>query len=116
MGCGEKPYLRSSRRTRATYVGVDPVENPRADLRGSVEALPLEDASFDVVLCIQVLEHCDDPAAAVPELARVTAPGGPRARLDARRDGLPPVARGLLALDARRARAAVPGQRRLGFG
>ena len=36
--------------------------------------LPVEDASFDVVLCSQVLEHCDDRA--VSELRRVTAPGG----------------------------------------
>src|SRR5581483_3713872 len=58
------------------YVGVDVVDNPAADLRGSVEALPVEDASFDVVLCTQVLEHCDDPAQAVRELHRVTRPGG----------------------------------------
>ena len=47
-----------------------------AELQGSVEALPVEDASYDVVLCAQVLEHCDDPAQAIRELARVTAPGG----------------------------------------
>jgi SAM-dependent methyltransferase len=41
-----------------------------------VEALPVEDASFDVVLCTQVLEHTDDPAQAVRELRRVVAPGG----------------------------------------
>ena len=39
-----------------------------------MEALPVEDASFDVVLCTQVLEHADDPAQAVRELRRVTAP------------------------------------------
>jgi SAM-dependent methyltransferase len=52
------------------------VENPRAELKGSVEALPVEEASFDVVLCNQVLEHCDDPVQAVRELRRVTAPRG----------------------------------------
>src|SRR5947207_13770750 len=32
------------------------------------DALPIfEDGSFDVVLCAQVLEHCDDPARAVTE-------------------------------------------------
>ena len=67
VGCGRSPTSRSSPRTRARYVGVDPVENPQAELVGSVEALAaLDAASFDVVLCIQVLEHCDDPAQAVP--------------------------------------------------
>jgi SAM-dependent methyltransferase len=76
VGCGEKPYEPLFVPFAASYVGVDPVDNPRADLRGTVEALPANDASFDVVLCIQVLEHCDDPARAISELARVTSPGG----------------------------------------
>jgi SAM-dependent methyltransferase len=76
VGCGEKPYEPLFAPFASSYVGVDPVENPRAELRGSVEALPIEDASFDVVLCNQVLEHCDDPRAAVHELRRVTGPGG----------------------------------------
>ena len=75
VGCGVKPYLPFFERA-AEYVGVDLVDNPYADLRGAVEALPVEDASFDLVLCIQVLEHSDDPARAVSELHRVTKPGG----------------------------------------
>ena len=76
VGCGPKPYYPFFAERASQYVGVDVVENPAADLRGSVEALPVEDASFDLVLCTQVLEHCDDPAQAVRELRRVTAPGG----------------------------------------
>jgi SAM-dependent methyltransferase len=76
VGCGAKPYEPLFAPYAASYVGVDPVDNPRAELKGSVEDLPVEDASFDVVLCNQVLEHCDDPARAVSELRRVTAPGG----------------------------------------
>ncbi len=76
VGCGEKPYEPLFAAYASSYIGVDPVENPRAELRGSVEALPVEDGSFDVVLCNQVLEHCDDPAQAVRELRRVTAPRG----------------------------------------
>ena len=76
VGCGPKPYYPFFAEHASEYVGVDVVENPVAELRGSVEALPVEDASFDVVLCTQVLEHCDDPAQAVRELRRVTAPGG----------------------------------------
>jgi SAM-dependent methyltransferase len=76
VGCGEKPYEPLFAPYAGSYIGVDPVENPRAELRGSVEALPVEDGAFDVVLCNQVLEHCDDPALAVRELRRVTAPRG----------------------------------------
>jgi SAM-dependent methyltransferase len=76
VGCGVKPYEPWFRARASSYVGVDIAENPLADVVGVVEDLPLEDGSFDVVLCSQVLEHCDDPARAVRELRRVTAPGG----------------------------------------
>lgn len=76
VGCGVKPYYPFFADVASEYVGVDVVENPAAELLGSVEALPVEDASFDVVLCTQVLEHCDDPAQAVRELRRATRPGG----------------------------------------
>src|ERR671935_1120460 len=75
VGCGVKPYAPWFD-FAASYVGVDVVENPAADLQGAVESLPVEDGSFDVVLCIQVLEHADDPAQGVRELRRVVAPGG----------------------------------------
>ncbi len=76
VGCGAKPYEPLFSPHAASYVGVDPVDNPRAELKGSVEAIPVEDGAFDVILCNQVLEHCDDPSKAVSELRRVTAPGG----------------------------------------
>lgn len=76
VGCGQKPYEPIFAPHAKEYVGVDPVENPRAELRGSVEALPVEDGNFEVVLCNQVLEHADDPALAVRELFRAVAPGG----------------------------------------
>jgi SAM-dependent methyltransferase len=76
VGCGVKPYFPFFAETASEYVGVDVVENPHADVQGAVESLPLDDGGFDVVLCLQVLEHADDPAQAVRELRRVTAPGG----------------------------------------
>ncbi len=76
VGCGVKPYYPFFAGVASEYVGVDVVENPVAELLGPVEALPVEGGSFDVVLCTQVLEHCDDPAQAVCELRRVTAAGG----------------------------------------
>jgi SAM-dependent methyltransferase len=75
VGCGDRPYeaLLSS---AAEVVGFDVPGNPHADLHGSIDALPVADASFDVVLCLQVLEHVPNPAAAVRELRRVVRPGG----------------------------------------
>lgn len=75
VGCGPKPYYPFFA-AAAEYVGVDVVPHPAADLVGRVEDLPIEDGSFDLVLCTQVLEHCDDPRRAVAELRRVLAPGG----------------------------------------
>jgi SAM-dependent methyltransferase len=75
VGCGVKPYLPYFA-DAAEYVGLDVADNPYADLQGAVEALPVDDASFDVVLCLQVLEHTEDPRRAVEELYRVTKPGG----------------------------------------
>jgi SAM-dependent methyltransferase len=74
VGCGIKPYERLFVAARE-YVGVD-VANPAADLQGTADAIPVPDGSFDLVLCTQVLEHADDPAATVRELRRVVAPGG----------------------------------------
>ncbi len=76
VGCGRKPYFPFFEPYADRYVGLDVPGNPDADVDGYVEAIPLDDASFDVVLCAQVLEHVDDPARAVRELRRVTAAGG----------------------------------------
>jgi SAM-dependent methyltransferase len=76
VGCGPKPYYPWFARRAREYVGVDVVPHPAAELVGRVEDLPVPDGSFDLVLCTQVLEHCDDPPRAVRELRRVTAPGG----------------------------------------
>jgi SAM-dependent methyltransferase len=75
VGCGVKPYYPFFAGA-AEYVGVDVKENVNADIVGTADAIPVEDGSYDVVLCTQVLEHVDDPAAVVRELSRVTAPGG----------------------------------------
>jgi ubiquinone/menaquinone biosynthesis C-methylase UbiE len=43
---------------------------------GDVVDLPFADDSFDVVVTSFSMHHWDDPAGAVPELARVLRPGG----------------------------------------
>jgi SAM-dependent methyltransferase len=75
VGCGDRPYERLLG-DAAEVVGFDVPGNVHADLHGSIDAIPVDDASFDVVLCLQVLEHVPDPAAAVRELRRVVKPDG----------------------------------------
>ncbi len=43
---------------------------------GDAQALGIRDASFDVVLCTEVLEHLPEPQRAIDEMYRVLVPGG----------------------------------------
>ena len=53
---------------------------------GLADALPADDGSVDLVWCERVLQHLDDPAAAVRECARVLVPGGCAVLLDSDHD------------------------------
>ena len=43
---------------------------------GDAEALVFDDATFDAVRAERVVQHLDDPATAIAEMARVARPGG----------------------------------------
>ncbi len=45
----------------------------RGDL---LQGLPYAAGSFDIVACVQVLEHLENPALVLPEIRRVMKPGG----------------------------------------
>jgi SAM-dependent methyltransferase len=45
-------------------------------LTADLNALPFGDATVDVALCAEVLEHMADPSAAIAEMARILKPGG----------------------------------------
>ena len=76
VGCGEKPYYPLIAEHAASYRGFDVEPGPVVDDVGVAEQLPYDDASFDIVVSTQVLEHADDPAAVVSEIHRVLKPGG----------------------------------------
>ena len=79
VGCGRKPYKAMI--PAARYIGVDidtPVtrELSSADRFYDGRTLPFADASFDGVLCSQVLEHVFTPEPFISELLRVLRPNG----------------------------------------
>lgn len=80
VGCGEKPYAALVAPWVDAHLGLDHPGSPHGsagvDLSGTADAIPAGDASFDTVLCTDVLEHLEEPARALAEAFRVLAPGG----------------------------------------
>lgn len=78
------PELRALRRALAL---------PIAQIVGNGHALPFPDASFDIILCLDTIEHVPSPHLLGREIMRILKPGGlcmittpPRLRFLARRD------------------------------
>lgn len=51
-------------------------DNSRPDIISDITEIPVEDASFDAVMCIEVLEHLPEPVNAIREFSRILRPGG----------------------------------------
>jgi SAM-dependent methyltransferase len=58
----------------ATTVDIDPNAGP--DIVADAHQLPFPDASFEIVLCREMLEHVKDPRVVIREMRRVLIPGG----------------------------------------
>lgn len=90
VGCGDAGVLIALAEAGATAVGVEPwarsVERGRirAEEHGVevalqeavAESLPFPDATFDLVILDNVLEHVEDRERSLSEIHRVLAPGG----------------------------------------
>lgn len=51
-------------------------DQQRLDIISDITQIPEPSASFDAIMCIEVLEHLPEPIAALRELARLLRPGG----------------------------------------
>ncbi len=61
----------------ADYVSLDfKKTHPQLDHVADIQAMPLPEASFDTVLCVEVLEHVPHPQQALSEIWRVLKPNG----------------------------------------
>lgn len=90
VGCGDGGALNFCARRGAHLIAVDidqdVIDNVKRRLEGSAArqmefilnaapTLPLADATATRVICTEVLEHVDDPAQVMAELARIGKPG-----------------------------------------
>jgi len=87
VGCGTGDNLRYILRDNAQYFGVEYAEETARIAKrllgqqahvqsASATAIPFPDQHFDLVLCIEVLEHVEDDEKALGEIARVLRSGG----------------------------------------
>lgn len=76
VGCGEMPYRELFEGRCADYIGCDLYSKLDDVVKCPADDLAFEDASFDTIVCFQVLEHVTKPWRVIEECARVTRPGG----------------------------------------
>jgi len=80
IGCGTKQYKDLLAPYVTEHIGLDYNgtlhDKANVDLWGTAYNIPAEDASFDSAICTAVLEHLEEPEAALKECKRVLKQGG----------------------------------------
>ena len=84
VGAGTAPYRKLFRYCKyetqdfSQYEGYMGPEGQYGDIDyvSDITSIPVPNASFDVILCTEVLEHVPRPIEALQEMVRITRPGG----------------------------------------
>lgn len=82
LGCGSGYGVASLAARHVPMVGLDRIRPDTANrgrtdyVRADLHGIPLRDASFDLIVSFQVIEHLEDPTPYVDAIARMLAPGG----------------------------------------
>ncbi|MFC3813558.1 class I SAM-dependent methyltransferase [Lysobacter sp. GCM10012299] len=81
IGAGDR-WIERELSAGQVYVALDypstgrDLYGARPDVFADAGALPFADATFDGVVCLEVIEHVPDPGRVISEMARVLRPGG----------------------------------------
>lgn len=76
VGAQYCPYYPLFEHKCESYSSLDLVDTPIVDIVCSAEEMKVDDCCYNLVLCTQVLEHCENPHKIVAECHRVLKPGG----------------------------------------
>jgi SAM-dependent methyltransferase len=80
IGCGSKPYEDFWAPVVDRHIGIDhPTtlhDRSRIDAYATAYAIPFADGSFDSAICNAVIEHLEEPEAALRECFRILRRGG----------------------------------------
>jgi SAM-dependent methyltransferase len=76
LGCGNRPFLPWYGPLVDEAVWTDAEAAPGVSVVADGGGLPFRDASFDTILCTEVIEHVTDAEATLAEMFRTTRPGG----------------------------------------
>lgn len=75
LGCGEAVHREVCTHAGYEWVGID-YQARQAPILADAQAIPFEDATFDFILCVTVLQYVQFPFVAAREVFRVLKPGG----------------------------------------
>ena len=80
LGCGKKPFREIYEKYVDYSIGIDVPTSPHdkslVDIQAIGTEIPFKNATFDVVICTEVMEHVAEPKQLLSEIRRVLRPDG----------------------------------------